>query len=240
MLEAATRAYAAAVHLDADELSGRYLAQLPILPNTTEALTAFEPEADAHGQPPGSGLFVYEPVYESTRAATIASAELAPAVDWSPPQHSATTRDYRLPIAALLIVSAIAVGVGYLVGASGSRGSDRSTTVDARVATTAGSPAQQPDRLWNTPSRRERRQRRRFLQGILTVTTTNEGLDAATTRRSRNTTARGKEPGAGRALNQPPSLRIVHRGSTMRPCQALSSTCRAQCQPPRPPRRRDP
>jgi cytoskeletal protein RodZ len=192
VLESATRAYAAAVHLDADELSHRYLAQVPILPNTTEALTAFEPEADAHSQGAGSGLFVSEP------DPWIPSAELAPSVHWSRPQHSATTRDYRLPIAALLIVSAMAVGVGYLVGATGSRWGNPSAAAGARVATASDSAAQRPDQAVEHAVAQGTEPAAPVHADNSAVTTTDEALDTAPTSRSRNTAARGKEPGAGK------------------------------------------
>jgi cytoskeletal protein RodZ len=103
VLEAAVRAFAAAVQLDAEAISRRYLAGLPILANAAEALTAFEPEAHVDARPSGprpSGLFAYEPAYEPRP---------------SPPVPPRATS--RISIGALLLVSALAVIGGYIVSA---------------------------------------------------------------------------------------------------------------------------
>jgi len=100
LLEAAVRAFAAAVQLDAEAFSKRYLASLPILANTAEALTAFEPEADEQALQPASGLFAYEPAYDS-RVSQLAAPRPAS----------------RTPIGVLLLVSAIAVLAGYVLSA---------------------------------------------------------------------------------------------------------------------------
>jgi helix-turn-helix protein len=185
-LDRAIRVYAAAVDLDPDELSERYLGLAA--PSPADAMTAFEsedtepPPASATAlfacEPPselpqstGTGLFVYEPAYapagrrqQAARPAGAGDLQLP----LHPEQHAdgpsaiphagrdsrvvpeAGRRDYRLPIAAIALVSAIAVVGGYVLSARGGlpfrdrvpRASDRAVTSSGGGARPAEATAQ--------------------------------------------------------------------------------------------------
>ena len=225
-LETATRAYAAAVHLDADELTDRYVAQLPILPNTTEAMEAFEPESDAPAQPENTGLFVFASAYDThpddaapVRRTIARSPELTlrsepdpgahaagspSSVFRSRSHHSAPSRDYRLPVAGLLLASALAVAAGFVVGARRDRAIDLERAALARGVAPSPSPVQQTEPAVEHAVAPGTEAALPVRAGNSTLAAPEETPDAATSTRPDRARATEKAPAAARSAEPTP------------------------------------
>jgi cytoskeletal protein RodZ len=166
-LKGALKAYAGAVQLDADAVSERYVAELPILPDTTDVWEAFEPERKEHGPSSASSLFTYESAYEPSvssgsspqaadaagpvlllRAERAQGASSLPIVHHDGVAHDEPTRDraIRFPVAVLLLASALAVVAGYMLSARGDWWPrDRSPRAANRVMASDSAHERQPD-----------------------------------------------------------------------------------------------